>query len=335
MAANKARQARWRAGLIFDEVRYIGNPLERFARAVFIGHSAFDTLKRGDAGEVHSVFDRTFNIIIGDELVGVARNSISRSPINLITDIPSSKNMPSLGVRKGMQVRKVGNRVLVGEVLEISLEGAQLWRPKTRAERCLGPELIKRNLELAKRLAANKSGREGLGQLLPNVEEIVSGIVPHVSYSNQVIEVALPHLVNLVKSVRAGDVRGVEESAQKLVGLGPGLSPSADDALSGFTASLWWVSHSLNRGINSVKGINETIVSCSGTTTLLSQQLLRHAAKGETNERVGGLLEAILAGTTSDVEKGVEEVLQIGETSGIDIMVGLLLGVQLGLEMRG
>ena len=30
-----------------------------------------------------------------------------------------------------------------------------------------------------------------------------------------------------------------------------------------------------------------------------------------------------------------EEVLQIGETSGIDIMVGLLLGVQLGLEMRG
>jgi len=307
----------------------------RRVRAISIGPATSEALRGGVSGEVHSIFERAFNILIGGELVGVARSGVSRSPINLVTDIPTSESMPSLGVRKGMQVQKVGGLLLIGDVLEISLEGAELWQPKTRAERCLGPELIKRNLELAKRLAANKSGREGLGQLLPNVEEIVSGIVPHVSYSNQVIEVALPHLVNLVKSVRAGDVRGVEESAQKLVGLGPGLSPSADDALSGFTASLWWVSHSLNRGINSVKGINETIVSCSGTTTLLSQQLLRHAAKGETNERVGGLLEAILAGTTSDVEKGVEEVLQIGETSGIDIMVGLLLGVQLGLEMRG
>jgi len=305
--------------------------LERFARAVFIGHSAFDTLKRGDAGEVHSVFDRTFNIIIGDELVGVARNSISRSPINLITDIPSSKNMPSLGVRKGMQVRKVGNRVLVGEVLEISLEGAQLWRPKTRAERCLGPELIKRNLELAKQLAASKGGREGLGQLLKHVDEIAAGKMPQTSDLNMVARAVLPRLIDLVKAAKSENVEGVKGTTQKLIGLGPGLSPSADDTLSGLTAALWWVSHSLNKKINRVKKINETVVSCSNKTTLLSQQLLKHAAKGETNERVGELLEAILAGAPPDVESGVEEVLKIGETSGIDMVVGVLVGLNLFL----
>ncbi len=331
MAADKARQARWRAGLIFDEVRCIGNPLERFARAAFIGPAAFDALKRSAAGEVHSVFDRTFNILISGELVGVAQSGVSRSPINLITDIPSGESMPSLGVRKGMQVRLVSDRVLVGGVLEISFKDAKLWRPKTRAERCLGPELIKRNLELAKRLAASKGGREGIGQLLKHIDKIAAGKMPQTSGLNAVARAVWPQLINLVKAAKSKNVGGVKGAAQKLIGLGPGLSPSADDALSGFTAALWWVSHSLDKGIDRVKKINEIVISCSGTTTLLSQQLLRYAAKGETNERVGELLEAILTGASQDVETGVEEVLKIGETSGIDTIVGLLLGLEIGL----
>ncbi len=306
--------------------------MERFARAVFIGPSAFDTLKRSAAGEVHSVFDRTFNIIIGGKLVGVAQSSISRSPINVITDVRPSESMPSLGVRKGMQVQKVGNRVLVGEVLEISLEDAQLWRPKTRTERCLDPELIKRNIELAKQLAANKGRREGLGQLLKHVDEIAAGKMPQTPDLNEVARAALPRLIDLVKATKSENVEGVKGAAQKLIGLGLGLSPSADDTLSGLTAALWWVSHSLGKGIDRVKKINETIISCSDKTTLLSQQLLMHASKGETNEQVGELLEAILAGAPPDIEKWVEEVLKIGETSGIDMMVGLLLGLEIGLE---
>jgi len=304
-------------------------------KVISIGPSAFDALRRSVSGEVHSIFERAFNILIGGELVGVARSGVSRSPINLVTDIPTSESMPSLGVRKGMQVRKVGGLVFIGSVLEISLKNAKLWRPKTRAKRCLDLELIRDNLELAKQFASSKTRREGLGQLLPLVDEIAAGKMPRAPDLNTVAKAVLPWLVDLVKAVRSENVEGVEEAARKLIGLGPGLSPSADDALSGFMASLWWVSRSLNRGMNSVKRINETIVSCSGTTTLLSQQLLRHAAKGETNERVGELLDAILAGTTPDVEKGVGEVLQIGETSGIDMMVGLLFGVQLGLEMKG
>jgi len=243
--------------------------------------------------------------------------------------------MSSLGIRNGMQVRKVGGLLLIGDVLEISLENAELWRPKTRAERCLDPVLIRDNLELAKQFAASKARREGLGQLLPLVDEIAAGKMPRAPDLNMAAKAVLHWLVDLVKAVRYENLEGVKGAARKLIGLGPGLSPSADDALSGFTASLWWVSRSLSRGKKYVKRINETIVSCSGTTTMLSQQLLRHAAKGETNERVGELLDAILAGTTPDVEKGAEEVLQIGETSGIDMMVGILLGIQLELEMKG
>ena len=306
--------------------------MKHYAKAAFIGPAAFEALKKDAIGEVHSVFERTFNILIEGELVGIARSGISRSPINLITDIPPSESMSSLGVCKGMRVRRVGDQVLVGEVLEISLKDVELWRPKTRAERCLDPKLIKCNLELAKRLAANKGGREGLGQLLKHVDEIVVGRRPQTSDLNAVARTALSRLIDLIKATKSENVEGVKEAARKLIGLGPGLSPSADDTLSGFTAALWWISHSLGKGIDRVKKINETVARSSDTTTLLSQQLLRHAAKGETNERVGELLDAILAGARPDIEKWVEEVLKIGETSGVDMMVGLLLGLEIGLE---
>lgn len=307
--------------------------MPRFVRTASIGYAAYNALKRSAAGEVHSIFDRTFNVLIGDKLIGVAQRGVSRSPINVITDVRSDESMSSLGICKGMKVLKEDNRMLVGDVLEITFEGAEIWRPGTRAEGHIDFEIVARNLELAKRLVARKSGREGLGQLLPHVDEIASEIVPHVSDPSQVVEAALPHLINLVRSVRASDVRSIGQSAQKLVGLGPGLSPSADDALAGFMAGLWWTANSLGRELVRVRTMNETIVGRMGGTTLMSQQLLEHAALGETNEAVEGFIESLLVGTAADVKAGVERISKIGETSGIDTAVGVLLGLNLGLSM--
>lgn len=309
--------------------------MPRHVKAIYIGSASSDALKRCDAGEVHSVFERTFNILTGGELVGVARSDIYLSPINLITDIPTDETMPFLGVKKGMLVQVAGDHVLVSGALEISLESSEIWRPKTRAERCLDLESIKRNLELAKQLAASKAMREGLGQLLLHIDEIATGKMRRTSDLNVVARTVLPQLIDLTRATKSGNVEGVRRVAQKLIGLGPGLSPSADDALMGFMVALWWITNSLGKDIDRVRIINNAIVSCVGGTTLLSQQLLKHASRGETNEAVENLLEAILAGPPTDVGTSVEKVSAIGETSGVDMMAGLLVGVQVGLQVVG
>lgn len=302
------------------------------AKGVSIAQAAFNALKRNPVGEVHSVFDRTFNVLVGGELVGVARSGISLSPIDLITDIHNSETMPSLGVRKGMRVQMAGDRMIVDKALEISLDGVKVWQSPTRVERPNSRELIKRNLELAKRSAKRRAGREGLGQLLVHVDTIARGEIPAYHDLNDVAKASLPHLVNLVKFVKLADVDGVKNAAKKLVGLGPGLSPSADDMLSGLTSALWWLSKSLGKDVELVGRINEAIVFHAGSTNLLSRQLLQHAARGEVNERLGELLRVLLAGQASEIDQLVERVMKIGETSGIDMMVGLLLGIQVGLE---
>ncbi|KXB01291.1 hypothetical protein AKJ44_02695 [candidate division MSBL1 archaeon SCGC-AAA261F17] len=305
--------------------------MERLVKATLIGSSAHEALEC-ESGEVHSIFERTFNILLGDKLVGIARSGVTPSPINIITDIPSDENMSALGIDEQMTVRREDNRLSVNDVLKISLESAEIWRPKTGAEGYIDFELTGRNLELAKRLAADKSRSGGLGQLLPSIGDVALGKTPQISDLNQVARKALPQIVGLVKSSRARDVTRVREYGQNLIGLGQGLSPSADDMLSGSMVARWWVANSLSGNLSRVKAENEAIIDSAEKTTLMSQQLLRHAAKGEVNEAVESLLGAILTGTAADVGAGVERVFAIGETSGIDMMVGLLLGLEVGLE---
>jgi hypothetical protein len=135
-----------------------------------------------------------------------------------------------------------------------------------------------------------------------------------------------------MEGVEKNNTEKVKHAIGKLVGLGPGLTPCADDFLSGFASSLGWVSRSFEKHIDYVDRINEEIATQAGKTNLLSRQLLKHATKGEINERAEKLLTAILRGPSSEIEPLVREVMEIGETSGIDMMVGILLGVEIGLK---
>jgi len=306
------------------------NTLRR-AKATSIGSAVFDTLKNCD-GEVHSVFERTFNILLGEELVGVARRDVARSPINLITDIQPNESMSSLGIGKGMQV-KVDDRLLIDEVLEISLKDATIWRPRNRVDGHPNFEHVKKNLKILEKFVANNGRREGLGQLLSHIDEIAIGKISSTSNFNEIAKIVLPSLMNLFKAIKSESVDEIKKISGNLIGLGPGLSPSADDALMGLMISLWWSTNSLSGDIGRVKKINEAIISHASKTTLLSQQLLRHAAIGETNEVVEILLDGIFMGEPEDIGVGAQRVLNIGETSGIDMMAGILLGLRAGFTL--
>jgi hypothetical protein len=307
--------------------------LAKPAAVVSISSAALEALESSTVGVVHSVFERTFNILIGGALVGVVRSDISLHPVDMRTDVPPGETMPSLGVKKGMPVWVLENKLLVGDALEINLADAKIWKPPTQVEKPLAPNEISRNLELARQTAVSRTRAEGLGQLLNHLDAIGRGEMPAVRELNDAARKALPNIVGLVKAVRNGDTAAVENTAKNLVGLGPGLTPSADDMLVGFTGALWWTSRSLGKDTDMVSKINCVIVSHADRTNLLSRQLLQHAARGNVNERLGELFTAILAGPASKIEPLVARIMKIGESSGIDMMVGLLLGVQVGLEV--
>ncbi|MBS3815581.1 MAG: DUF2877 domain-containing protein [Hadesarchaea archaeon] len=307
--------------------------MSRSVKALQIGLTANKIINQVETGEIHSIFDRTFNLILEDNLVGIAQKDVTQTPINIVTSISSKESMSSLGLKKGKRVKVIEDQIIIRNVLNISLEEAVIWRPRTRVESHLDFDSIRRNVDLAKRVSKRKIKTDGLGQLLNSLESILVGEEINSNDLNRVTEKAIPSITQLVRGVRENDLRIVKSSARKLIGLGPGLSPSADDMLSGFMLAKWWIANSLDkRNVNRVRELNEAITDSKDRTTLVSQQLLVHGARGETNKAIEEFLEAILSGNKSSIESSVERVMSIGETSGVDTMLGLLMGLELSLD---
>jgi hypothetical protein len=137
-------------------------------------------------------------------------------------------------------------------------------------------------------------------------------------------------IVALEDAFRSEDRYLMSRAVGELVGLGPGLTPSADDVLAG--VALFCVLYSKSRGLQAPCGPVSRAIEAQpgGRTTRLSEEFLAQAALGSGNEAAMQLCGAVLMGKPEDVEEGTRAVLAIGETSGTDTVLGVVLGVVLG-----
>jgi hypothetical protein len=142
---------------------------------------------------------------------------------------------------------------------------------------------------------------------------------------------ALPGLRMLELASWRQNVAGVEEATRGLAGLGPGLTPSGDDALGGFAAVMALLSPQLSADATSREHIAATIADVARPrTTALSATLLAHAARGEVAEQLGTLLLTLTlpAEASKAVLNAAHHVLAFGANSGGDTLLGLLLGLR-------
>jgi len=106
------------------------------------------------------------------------------------------------------------------------------------------------------------------------------------------------------------------EVDERLLGRGPGLTPSGDDVLAGYlvgAAAYGLPADELAALVHS---------QAHRRTTTLSAALLRHAALGEAIPQVAGLLDALGGGRRLD--RALAELLAVGHTSGAALAAGVL-----------
>jgi hypothetical protein len=116
-------------------------------------------------------------------------------------------------------------------------------------------------------------------------------------------------------------------SVRALIGLGAGLTPSGDDLLVGYLAGLWCTIQGKNERVQFVSGLGKVITGLSGRTNDISRTYLYHAAQGQVSSRLANLAEAICREENSDLLATAQSVMQIGHTSGMDAVTGLLIGL--------
>jgi Protein of unknown function (DUF2877) len=129
-----------------------------------------------------------------------------------------------------------------------------------------------------------------------------------------------PAIDALVQATIAGDFDAASSTALRLIGLGPGLTPSGDDFLIGFCAALRATEHPLHSHLAETCG-----QLARGRTTRIAEVFYRYAARGAYSERVQRLI-ASLASCGADLADEFEWALAWGASSGADCVLGVLLG---------
>ncbi len=227
-------------------------------------------------------------VVLAKEAVGGLPNGI------LVGDDP---DLPSLGIRPGMAARWVAGRLHIPAAsLVVQADGAAQWSPL-----------------IARRDVRCWALRSEHARILTGAARVPGGLSD--------LPMAWPSLRAIDRAIRIGDRAAAARAAHGLIGLGPGLTPSGDDALGGIESALHAAGHPVAGFLGAALDDVET------RTTAVSVALLRHAARGEVAERVHRLLDGLTAPDPAGIAQAIKTGVRHGATSGSDLLAGVLLGL--------
>ena len=129
----------------------------------------------------------------------------------------------------------------------------------------------------------------------------------------------------------AGDRSAATAAATRLLGSGPGLTPSGDDVLTGFLAG------AAAFGLDAAALREATAVLAPGRTTALSAALLWHAARGECIDELAAVAAALTSYGRPEPRQAADalrRLLSVGHTSGAALALGLVTAAELALRAQ-
>ena len=285
-----------------------------FLKAISIGdavpHADFDAA-------VHSVFRSAVNLSPAKEsnLLTLVTSSEADLPQGIRVDTPEDFSFESGALRAG-EPAACRDELLRFGPLTIDLRGARRWKCDLPS---LQADLTDPSVATAWRNAWDALNKR---QVQLNAEIIAEDLFR----SDETIRAGAA-MRGLLDATRRTDP-AAPASVRPLIGLGSGLTPSGDDLLVGYLAGLWCAVRNSRERTQFVTGLGETVIRLSHLTNAISRTYLTHAARGQVSSRLADLAEAICRGENSDrLLTAAESAMQVGHTSGMDAVTGLLIGL--------
>ncbi|MCH8061569.1 MAG: DUF2877 domain-containing protein [Chloroflexi bacterium] len=296
------------------------------------------------SGKVVAVFRRVLYLReLDGGMICIAHENAHDAPLTIRAAIPRQFDFDEFGISTGMPVgRATENELHIAGRVVLVMSDAAEWRPaKVSASATVGQVLngLRRvSFELGRHAPAI-----GLAPLVPQVESLVNEKMPRPAPDTGLLDAALPAVEQLVRSVRLHDAVGVDAAVKRLLGLGPGLTPSGDDFLCGFMAAGMATSKAVGPDSQRSRDFDEAMrdvaesisLHAAGMTTEVSASFLKFAIQGITSSAAHDLIYGLLdAGDEGESLSAAWALTEIGHSSGWDCLLGTLLGMHLCLALH-
>ena len=276
-------------------------------------------------GSVHSVFPRAANLLLGGRLLTLHARGTPCAPNGLMLALRTNQK-PLAGLQPGMVcLVERGVITIPAANLRLDLQQSQPWNPRPQlAPGACPPKCLQQNLALLEAYLSAHASPDGLAGLAcfsseTSAEKAGAGSrLLHVAWS------AAQHLLDGIAQQRLSLAR---QGVSALMGLGPGLTPSGDDVLTGLIAAALVLGGAVGQPVTFYQRLSaEALAIAYSRTNKLSITWSEYAGRGEVAEHLGRLFKALIQSNTSLLEQAAQEVLSSGATSGGDIVAGIILG---------
>lgn len=272
------------------------------------------------SGFVHSTFKRSVNIhcVEDGELYTIACREIDNGPNTLILDVES---LESMDIEMYDQVYTTSKSICIGKKITIETGKATIWGKKL-PQYPLNTDVIKTNITYMKQYI-NMHGTSG------GMKSPLSHISP---FEHEMARIICERSNFLLAELLNKRMQHAVQHAVSLVGLGPGLTPSGDD----FLVGLFTAFHLANSPLSSYKWFCEEVEKVAKElTNEISFMAIKQASTGQVRESIVSLLEAILSDDERELIISLQKVLNIGSSSGTDIALGILAGLETNIILGG
>lgn len=197
---------------------------------------------------------------------------------------------------------------------------AVAWQAPGLPGEPLPPEQRVGQLIQVARQAFDPGRSSSVSALLP----ALLGLESRTSYEGNPL---IAHLVGLERALREGGIEKLADRIHPLLGLGGGLTPSGDDVITGLLLAMARWGHVLAPELDCASLSRMLLPLAYRKTTTLSANMLECALSGQANERLILALDGIMCGEP-DAQTCAAYLAGWGNTSGLDTLVGMAVGIQ-------
>jgi hypothetical protein len=232
----------------------------------------------------------------------------------------------------GQKFFSQGPCLRIAREVKIDLDQAVEWKPLGVVPQQAQPIFavnvcVRRLLEAVVKLGNAK----GLGQTILMISAVVDGNEMATFVQDPLFARVRSSILDLARACLKKDMGQVVQIGREFVGLGPGLTPSGDDFLGG----LLFAAHTLKTAYPKdfdweVEPVMGVIDWARTQTHPISHAILSDLALGHGPEPLHEVVTSLLKGEDLDhTLAGVARLIEIGDTSGWDILAGMLTGMLL------
>ena len=271
-----------------------------------IGRRALHTLKNSHYGRVVAVFNQSLYLELDGGWCCLTAKQLGAGPFNISTVLPG--RLEAIELNTGVVVSQ---GLFVGNQLKVAMTKPRIWRAPVID---WSIETLQQGIAVLDSLSLCCAPKDGLSRLVwPRSLEVLS---------SPECRIAAPVFADVIFWLR--QALGVEigvpppKGILKLLGLGPGLTPSGDDFLVGMFVAL-----SLCHRRDLVSSVDYLIRPLLDYATgPISRLHILSAMDGESGERFHGMINALLAGDYNAIASQLDLISLIGHSSGWDALAG-------------